>query len=154
MPLQAARFQNNSPNLIKTNKIQLATNIYPLWADAEDANFFQPSLCINDASSHSSRECWRHCDSDNVKRLDDDGMSWNLQERSELMSKNSLLTDSLPHWRGQNPHTVFPSTVCSGWPRNLAQSSPTISNNPVLNYPQPITANLHFSPWKYITLQH
>lgn len=96
MPLQVASLQN-SPNLIKTHKIQLATNIYPLWADAEDANFFQPSLCINDASSHSSRECWRHRDSDNVKRLDDDGMSWNLQQRSELMNKNSLLTDSLSH---------------------------------------------------------
>lgn len=96
MPLQAARFQN-SPNLIETNKIQLATNIYSLWADAEDANFFQPSLCINDASSHSSRECWRHRDSDNVKRLYDDGMSWNLEQRSELMNKNSLLTHSLSH---------------------------------------------------------
>lgn len=145
MPLQAARFQN-SPNLIETNKIQLATNIYSLWADAEDANFFQPSLCINDASSHSSRECWRHRDSDNVKRLYDDGMSWNLEQRSELMNKNSLLTHSLSHWRGQNPHIVFPSTVCSGLPRNLAQSSTAISNhnNPVLNYPQPITSNLHF----------
>lgn len=147
MLLQVARFQN-SPNLIKTHKIQLATNIYPLWADAEDANFFQPSLCINDASSHSSRECWRHRDSDNVKRLDDDGTSWNLQERSESMSKNSLPTDSLMCYQEQNPHIVFPSTVCSGLPRILAQSSPTISNhnNPVLNYTQTITSNVHFLP--------
>lgn len=72
------KFQNSS-NLIKTHKIQLATNIYSLWADAEDANFFQPSLCINDASSHGSRERWRHRDSDNVKRFYDDGMNWNLQ---------------------------------------------------------------------------
>lgn len=72
------KFQS-STNLIKTHKIQLATNIYPLRADAEDANFFQPSLSINDASSHGSRECWRHRDSDNVKRLNDNGMSWDLQ---------------------------------------------------------------------------
>lgn len=147
---EVTRFQN-SPNLIKTHKIQLATNIYPLWADAEDANFFQPSLCINDASSHSSRECWRHRDRDNVKRLNDDGASWNLQQRSELMNKNSLLTDSLSHWcvTKSKTHTLFSPVQCVlDCPEILAQSSPTISNhnNPVPNYPQPITSNLYFSP--------
>lgn len=140
----------SSTNLIKTHKIQLATNIYPLRADAEDANFFQPSLCINDASSHGSRECWRHRDGDNVKRFNDDGMSWNLQQRSKLMNKNSVNISS------KCPLILRKAKFVLCFPQNnriwSAQKPGIISthhklnshDNPVLIYPQATTSSFHF----------
>lgn len=66
--------------LVKADQIYLSTDIDPLWADAENANVFEASLGVHNASCHSGWQRWRHSDGDDVQRLNDDGFSWHLKQ--------------------------------------------------------------------------
>lgn len=63
---------------VKADQIDLPTDVDPLWADAEDANVFEASLCIHNASCHGSWQRWWHSDGYDVQRLNDDGFCWHL----------------------------------------------------------------------------
>lgn len=78
--------------LIKTDQINLPTDVNPLWADAENADVFEASLGIHNASCHGSWQRWWHSDSDDVQGLDDDGLSWHLrEERFTCLSASSVI---------------------------------------------------------------
>lgn len=41
--------------LVKADEVELATDVDPLWTDAEDAQFSEPSLGVHNACGHG---CW------------------------------------------------------------------------------------------------
>lgn len=64
--------------LVEADEVELATDVDPLGADAEDTHTFQPALGIDYASCHGCRQRWGHRDGDNVQRLNHYGFGWNL----------------------------------------------------------------------------
>lgn len=53
-------------HLVKADQIDLPTDVDPLRADAEDADVFEASLGVHDASRHGCRQRWRNGDGDDV----------------------------------------------------------------------------------------
>lgn len=49
-----------APYFVKANKVDLPTDINPLWADAENLLLLQPPLGINSACCQGSRDSRRH----------------------------------------------------------------------------------------------
>lgn len=82
------RTEESSTHLVKTDQIYLATDIDPLWADAENSNVFQPTLCIHNSGRHGSWQCRWHSDGDNVQRLNNDGFSWHLRQAGMKKTRN------------------------------------------------------------------
>lgn len=64
--------------LVEADEVELATDVDPLGADAEDADAFEAALGVHDARRHGSGQRGGHGDGDDVQGLDDDGLGWHL----------------------------------------------------------------------------
>lgn len=85
---------------VKADQIDLPTDVDPLWADAEDTNVFEASLCIHNASCHGSWQRWWHSDGYDVQRLNDDGFCWHLVQTKK---KNSPVISLLLSYQKKFP---------------------------------------------------
>lgn len=94
--MYGSNHKTTSTHFVKADQIDLSADIDPLWADAENANLFEASLGVHNASCHSGWQCWWHSDGDDVQGLNDDGLSWHLgqayRKRSGNLYQNLLAT--------------------------------------------------------------
>ncbi|TNN84079.1 hypothetical protein EYF80_005685 [Liparis tanakae] len=72
--------KTTSTRLVKADQIDLTADIDSLWTDAENTKAFEASLGIHNASSHGGWQRRWHSDCDDVQGLNDDGLSWHLEQ--------------------------------------------------------------------------